>query len=274
MADLREIEIPEVLSMFPDIQECYDLTDKYISDFLDDVDDVHADIFISSATEYGIERREKILGITPPADATLEERRMNVLIQWTAPLINQPLSKNWVVQKIKSFFDEGKCNVRIDYDTGGVAISIHDGDIKKAQLVVDFLDKYLPVNLWYKVDESVYLLALYEIGRCGTTPYNANVGISSGSQINVKSDNSSTAYNLSRESEKCGIGAVSGLQTVSSIDCKGIIMTDGYSVSRTSEKCGAGVNTGITIAKGASVACEATSSVFDIGRCKKDYSTL
>lgn len=273
MADLREIEIPEVLSMFPDIQECYDLTDKYISDFLDDVDDVHADIFISSATEYGIERREKILGITPPADATLEERRTNVQVQWTAPLCYQPLSKNWVVQKIKSFFDEGKCNVRIDYDTDGVAINIHDEDIKKVQLIVDFLDKYLPVNLWYKVDESVYLLTFYEIGRCGTTPY-ANVGISSVSQINVKSDNSSTAYNLSRESEKCGIGFVNGSQIVSEIDCNSIIITDKYSVSRASEKCGIGANAGILLAKGALVACEATSAVFDIGRCKKDYSTL
>lgn len=82
MADLRFIGWPMHLQEIPELMELDRVSDNQISKLEDAISDLDDDICITTASEQGIARREKILGIKPLDTDTLEDRRMRVLSKW------------------------------------------------------------------------------------------------------------------------------------------------------------------------------------------------
>lgn len=78
MADLREIQLPEWVTDIPSMKAVIDVGEKYISQLMDDMEELQNDIFIDTSTEYGIARREKIAGITPLSTDSLDDRRVRL----------------------------------------------------------------------------------------------------------------------------------------------------------------------------------------------------
>ncbi len=80
---VKEVNIidywPEVISEVKEFQEIAKAENPELISMWDSTNDVLADQFILTATENGIKRWEKLLGITPKASYTLEDRRFAVL---------------------------------------------------------------------------------------------------------------------------------------------------------------------------------------------------
>lgn len=236
MSDMRKIEIPGILRSMPQIEELYKITDDFVSKLQDDADAVADDVMIETSTEFGLARREKILGITANADDDIDTRRMRVKSEWTTAVINDPISRRFIIQKIRSFFDDAQASININYETMQLEISIHDKNIKKAQILCDYINKYLPVNMWYTCDDSVYLIVLYSMPVCGVKPQAAVCGESVIAKNSVESVTSEINYHI-QQNEKCGNGAVSGKSVSDSIKIAKEEVKQNYKVER-NEKCG------------------------------------
>lgn len=82
MADLRYIGWPNHISNIPEFQALDKVSDAEMSKLEDAIAGLDDDICITTASEAGIARREKILGIKPLDTDTLDDRRMRVLSKW------------------------------------------------------------------------------------------------------------------------------------------------------------------------------------------------
>lgn len=83
----QEVIYPDVVMSIPDIAASIAAGDLVGADLEDGFDELDDNITILGARESGIARREKLLGITPAADASLEDRKMEVQARWFTPAI-------------------------------------------------------------------------------------------------------------------------------------------------------------------------------------------
>lgn len=107
---------------------------------------IYADRFILQASEYGIGRYEKILGIEPGKNESLEERRKRVYLLWNKKI-------RWTHRTFLKWLDVylGKDNYKLslDYDKYGIEIDV----IIKESLYFDLDDlgrqvrDIIPANL-------------------------------------------------------------------------------------------------------------------------------
>ena len=82
MAELRTINMPEHLMNMTEFRLLDEVADGIFSDIDDEIEKLHNDMLITTATERGIARREKILGLIPDPEDDLEVRRARVLFWW------------------------------------------------------------------------------------------------------------------------------------------------------------------------------------------------
>ena len=76
------VEYPDVVIDIREIKACIDAGDnvgRILEDYLEEIDH---NITIKTAEESGIQHREKILGIQPLDTASLEDRKVEVLLRW------------------------------------------------------------------------------------------------------------------------------------------------------------------------------------------------
>lgn len=110
---LIRVEYPEVVINIKDVKAAIDAGDK-ISDMVDrNLGELDNNITILTSEESGIARREKILGIKPPDTASLEDRRLEVLMRWyDTPLYTETTLRN----KLDSVLGKGNYVLVIDLD--------------------------------------------------------------------------------------------------------------------------------------------------------------
>ena len=111
MSELRTIELPEHLQAMTEFRLLDEVSDRMMAEFDDELAARHDDLLIMTATEEGIKRRERILGIIPDPETPLESRRATVLFWWYNRL---PYTKRILETKIKALCGEG--NYTFDYD--------------------------------------------------------------------------------------------------------------------------------------------------------------
>lgn len=114
MAELREINLPEHFFQYPEMAEIDRVSDEFISKFYDDLEGIHDDIMIMTATERGIARREAILGITPADTDSLEARRARVLMKWYE---KNPYTRKVIERKIAVLCGDGAYTFEYHPDT-------------------------------------------------------------------------------------------------------------------------------------------------------------
>lgn len=77
-----KVEYPEAVINIREIKACIDAGDT-IGEILErHLEEIDQDITIKTSAESGIKHREKILGIQPLDTASLEDRRLEVLLRW------------------------------------------------------------------------------------------------------------------------------------------------------------------------------------------------
>ena len=145
MADLRKIETPEHLYNMTEFKLLDEVTDKMMSDYDDELAARHDDLLITTATETGIARREKILGILPDPADSLEARRAVVLFWWYNRM---PYTHRVLEGKVAALC--GKDNYTFDYDLDekvlhvGIAAEL-GGDV--INIVSTLLDRLVMLDI-------------------------------------------------------------------------------------------------------------------------------
>jgi hypothetical protein len=204
MADLRKMEAPDILLEIPQIKQLYELTDKYVSKLVDDYEDVHSDIMIETSTEYGIARREKILGISPDTRDTLESRRARVLLEWTNAISRNPLSLLWLKSKLNSLIGEENYVLSLDTKNEKMTLQTYIDTFGLSSTLDKWIDTIIPLNVIINSHNDVRITNTTELSFGG-----ANVL----TEIVNNSDNN--IYNVSTLGESSINGATSVIEYIS-----------------------------------------------------------
>lgn len=101
------------------------------------------EIFVQTATEYGVSRMEKVLNIIPFVDDTLDQRKDRIIWQMNLKL---PYTMRFLKNILASLVGEENRQVEHDNDTQVLTVRIKDGLVNMEQLRVD-LEKIIPQHL-------------------------------------------------------------------------------------------------------------------------------
>lgn len=104
------LEYPPIIWNIKEIRAVNNTAQKWYEKFQSDLEGVGKDILITTATERGIARREKILGITPQDTDALEDRRYRVLTQWYD---TYPYTENNLRERLDRLAGEGNYELTV-----------------------------------------------------------------------------------------------------------------------------------------------------------------
>ena len=108
------------------------------------VDNAMNDQFIADATENGVSRWEKILGITPKATESLDSRKFTILTRTTAKL---PYTMTTLKEQLKSLCGEGNYVVAVDYRNYTLNVLIALAAQESFDDVEKLLKRTVPANM-------------------------------------------------------------------------------------------------------------------------------
>ena len=77
-----QLEYPEIILEIDEIKAIYDAEEDVGTAVTKEIENTDLDIAISTATENGIARREKVMGIKAQDTDTINDRRFRVMIKW------------------------------------------------------------------------------------------------------------------------------------------------------------------------------------------------
>lgn len=147
---LVNVQYPDVVLNVKDVKASIDAGDK-ISDMLEKhLTELDSNITILDSEESGIERREKILGIKPLDTASLEDRRLEVLIRWyDTPLYTEVTLR----QKLDSVLGQGNYVLTIDLDAKQVKCQIELTRQMMFKSVQELFEQMVPLD--YLIDVTL-----------------------------------------------------------------------------------------------------------------------
>lgn len=150
MAELRYIGWPMHLSNMPEIQAIDKASDDQCLKIAQALEDTEDDLLITTATEKGISRREKILGITPLDTDSLEDRRVRVLAAWYD---SYPYTWLDLVKRLDKLCGvDGGYTANLDYDKQKLTVRIGLTQKSQYKAVCDLLERIVPVWIILDVD--------------------------------------------------------------------------------------------------------------------------
>lgn len=103
-----------------------------------------SNMFIETADEAGIEQFERLMGITPESDASLEVRRFNVQSNWREDV---PYTAGELENLLSDMVGKGNYGVAINYDDYEVTVKLGLGQEAMVDTVAELLEQVVPVNM-------------------------------------------------------------------------------------------------------------------------------
>lgn len=101
-------------------------------------------LFIETADEYGVKRLEKIAGIYPEAEDTLEQRKARLYVYWND---KEPYTEGELRQRLESLCGAGNYEIISDYKKYLIHIITNVGGYGIFDEITRMLDYFLPANL-------------------------------------------------------------------------------------------------------------------------------
>lgn len=142
--ELRRVREFQELAKVEDIEflRLYGETQRTLNNF-----------FIEYADEYGIRRLEKICGIYPDVNDTLESRRTRLYIYWND---KNPYTEQELKNRLENICGSGNVEIISDYPNFLIQILTHVGGYGTFDEVSRMLDYFLPANLLLDLQNSLY----------------------------------------------------------------------------------------------------------------------
>lgn len=131
MQAIMEAETPEVQALWAACEDCMD------------------DQFIADATENGLARREAMLGITPYATDTLDDRRFRLQSRYTESI---PYTRKSLDALLESLCGEGGYSLEIITATFTVNVKVALTVKKQEDTITESLERILPYNMVFTVE--------------------------------------------------------------------------------------------------------------------------
>ncbi len=137
--------LPPFLLDFRELQAILTAENPEFQTLVDESNQTLDELFITSASEVGISRYESMLGITPAAGRTLEERRADVLTRWwdvtpfTINVLKQRLIALQGNDDVQVWYDEDE-----DYTLNIVTHMEKEGQVDNIAYIIDTM---IPCNL-------------------------------------------------------------------------------------------------------------------------------
>lgn len=166
--DLAYYNDYETIAKSPDWVDWTDSEDLEFDFLAKRVLKTYADRFILQASEYGISRYEKMLGIEPEREESLNERRKRVYLLWNRKI-------KWTHRTLVSWLNEwfGKKNYTLElaYNEYGInfQLFVKSGIVDEASILRN-LRMIVPANLWIKISYA-FSAEVQIVSQYGTYNY-------------------------------------------------------------------------------------------------------
>lgn len=135
--------IPEVVRVMEEIKTIGHIDNIELNYLYQMIEDAMNDQFVYTATEYGIKRWEKMLGIIAPTGSTLEQRRFTILNRLNVRI---PYTMNMLRNKLNSMFGNAY-SMSLVNDTATLHIILPLISQQEYNETKNMLDVILPANL-------------------------------------------------------------------------------------------------------------------------------
>lgn len=104
---------------------------------------------ISDCGEEGIKRFEKILGITPKGNETLDERRFRLMVQWNTTI---PYNYAYLLKQLDMLCGSSGYRANMDFENQTLTVKVELVSKSMVDSVRSMLDVVLPCNILYHVE--------------------------------------------------------------------------------------------------------------------------
>lgn len=147
---LVNVQYPDVVLNIKDVKAAIDAGDTVGEALERHLDELDNNITIKDAKESGIAHRERMLGIKPLDTASLEDRRLEVLIRWyDNPMYTETVLRN----KLDSVLGAGQYVLTVDIDKKTVSCLIELTRRMMIKSVNDLFEQMVPLD--YLIDISL-----------------------------------------------------------------------------------------------------------------------
>lgn len=151
-----KVQYPDAVWNIKDVRLAVEAGDKVGARLEADLEELDNNIAITTSEESGIARREKILKINPPDTATLEERRLEVLLRWfQVPIYTETTLR----RTLDAALTPERYTLQIDLDGKVVRCRILWMSKKVLKSMRDLFEKMVPLDYGL----SVLLLDIIDI---------------------------------------------------------------------------------------------------------------
>lgn len=139
-----QLEYPEIILEIDEIKAIYDAEEDVGTAVTKEIENTDLDIAISTATENGIGRREKVMGIKAQDTDTINDRRFRVMIKWYD---DYPYTLNDLLKRMDNLLGEGKYTIAVNTDDMTMQCLL---ELTRRQMYDEFvklLEDIVPVNI-------------------------------------------------------------------------------------------------------------------------------
>lgn len=145
--------LPPVLQNIRELQVITDSENPEFQLVFDTSEKVLGNLFIHDADEAGIKRYEKILGIKPSSNDTLETRRFRVLSRW-----NDRMPYTWkaLLEKLDTLCGEGNYTIILKNDEYTIDLTTYLGVYGEFNELSNLLEKVIPCNLIVNAENILF----------------------------------------------------------------------------------------------------------------------
>lgn len=136
--------LPSFVGEYREMKAIMDAEQPIFEEVWNDSENALADQFVLSATETGVERYEKILGIIPKGTYTLDERRFDVLARMNEQL---PYTMTQLHNSLEALCGKDGYALKLETDAYKLTVKLALANENNKQAVEELLYKMLPANM-------------------------------------------------------------------------------------------------------------------------------
>lgn len=136
--------LPSFVQEYKEIKAIMDAEQVSVETAWNDAENVLADQFVQDATENGVKRYEKLLGITPKATYTLDERKFNILARMNEQL---PYTMESLNKSLRSLCGEDGYFLKLETDSYEMTVKLALSNENNMEAVKELLYKMVPANI-------------------------------------------------------------------------------------------------------------------------------
>lgn len=112
--------------------------------------------FIETADEYGISRFEKVMGLMPSSEDTIESRRARILSKWLSSL---PYTLKMLLKNLTVLCGGNDFKVNVDFNNYTICVTTHLRLYSQVQELKELLERMIPANTVIKSFNSIIISA-------------------------------------------------------------------------------------------------------------------